>query len=715
MSSNDNNADHFNIQGNALVENGQYSEAISEYRRAITLNSKNPSYHNRLGNAYYSDEQYSEAILEYRQAITLNSENPVYYDNLGNAYYLNKQYSEAISEYRQAITLNSKNPSYHNRLGNAYYANKQYSEAILEYGQAITLNSKNSVYYDNLGDAYYVNEQYSEAISEYRQAITLDSKNPHYYYNCAVVCGMIGETKKAVEICNEGMKLSEKDPVLWLIRGILYCKSKKLSLARKDIIRGLAMRILVTKKLNSSIANEIDESSINSIEKTVEKYVDEMENGNIPESDLFEQLDMNSIAALNFFEERTKNYFAKACICNYRLQREPFNEDDILNEKIQYIKKWRENWRNQNEKDAVEIDNKTLELLLTSGENKIHNFFVKTANDEHKSNAVSFLIQLLENSYSFLNASLREANKELGETLYQYTSASTLGKICSLSDPENESKFALRLYNASYMNDPEEGHLLLKNFFENNKEPKDSIIDYEEWASPTTVSDVYISSLTNSNPVYDANTSSKSMPLWNSYADNHTGVALGITVKIPLQKPTRNVAKSNQLDGIDMEKQSPDTFPIHHNLYKVFYKKDNYDGNNASESVNDNKSNMQETIDNIESSYENICNLSDIFKDIELVKTCIYTALEKIRYLYKESYYEYESEYRIIRETNVESAQYEKGNPRLFVTLDKSTVNASLKEIIFGSKFEGAYLWTPLISKKLGKGVKCRKSNLAYR
>ncbi|EPC96265.1 hypothetical protein Lpp124_00922, partial [Lacticaseibacillus paracasei subsp. paracasei CNCM I-4649] len=45
-------------------------------------------------------------------------------------------------------------------------------------------------------NAYYLNKQYSEAISEYRQAITLDSKNPHYYYNCAVVCGMIGETKK---------------------------------------------------------------------------------------------------------------------------------------------------------------------------------------------------------------------------------------------------------------------------------------------------------------------------------------------------------------------------------------------------------------------------------------------------------------------------------------------------------------------------------------
>ncbi|EPC88774.1 tetratricopeptide repeat protein [Lacticaseibacillus paracasei] len=49
MSSNDNNADHFNIQGNALVENGQYSEAISEYRRAITLNSKNAAYYNNLG------------------------------------------------------------------------------------------------------------------------------------------------------------------------------------------------------------------------------------------------------------------------------------------------------------------------------------------------------------------------------------------------------------------------------------------------------------------------------------------------------------------------------------------------------------------------------------------------------------------------------------------------------------------------------------------
>lgn len=428
---------------------------------------------------------------------------------------------------------------------------------------------------------------------------------------------------------------------------------------------------------------------------------------------------MNSIVILDFYEEKHKNYFAQACICDLRLQKQPFNEDKIMNQKIQHIKKWCGIDHYQNQKNTDEVYNKALALLLMSGKNETHNFFSEEASVKDKSSAVRLLIKLLGNSYSFLNNSLEKANRELGETLYQYTSASTLDKICSLSDPGSKSGFTLRLYNASYMNDPEEGNLLLKDFFRSKKETEDSIIKYEEWASPTIVGDVYISSLTNSKPIYDANNSSKSMPLWNSYADNHTGVALGITIKVSHQKQPSKVVKSNQSTEMTMVKESLNTFPIHHNLYKVFYKQDNMEDDSAgdSDSKNNNNSqdNMQKKINSIEDSFEKVSKLRHIFANINLVKSFIYTALEKIRYLYKESYYEYESEYRIIREANVKNAQYEKGDPRLFVTLDQSTVNASLKEIIFGSKFEGMYLWTPLISKKFGKDVKCMKSNLSYR
>ncbi|AUC02234.1 hypothetical protein BBD24_14775 (plasmid) [Lacticaseibacillus paracasei subsp. paracasei] len=185
------------------------------------------------------------------------------------------------------------------------------------------------------------------------------------------------ELKKAVDFFSGGMKLSKRDHNVWLFRGMLYCQLEDLTEAFNDIIRGVAMSIFNTKKLNSPIDDDNYDISINSIEKRVKRLMDEMEKETIPKFDGFEQLDMNSIVILDFYEEKHKNYFAQACICDLRLQKQPFNEDKIMNQKIQHIKKWCGIDHYQNQKNTDEVYNKALALLLMSGKNETHNFFQK--------------------------------------------------------------------------------------------------------------------------------------------------------------------------------------------------------------------------------------------------------------------------------------------------------------------------------------------------
>jgi tetratricopeptide (TPR) repeat protein len=54
-------------QGNKYYENGDYSEAIAEYQRALTSFSSSHIYYN-LGNAYFKNGQIGQAIINYRRA-----------------------------------------------------------------------------------------------------------------------------------------------------------------------------------------------------------------------------------------------------------------------------------------------------------------------------------------------------------------------------------------------------------------------------------------------------------------------------------------------------------------------------------------------------------------------------------------------------------------------------------------------------------------------
>lgn len=62
-------ADLYN-QGNALYNQGKYTEAIAAYRQALEQKESHLVYYN-LGNAYFKDGQLGRAVIQYRRAFAL--------------------------------------------------------------------------------------------------------------------------------------------------------------------------------------------------------------------------------------------------------------------------------------------------------------------------------------------------------------------------------------------------------------------------------------------------------------------------------------------------------------------------------------------------------------------------------------------------------------------------------------------------------------------
>jgi serine/threonine-protein kinase len=112
----------------------KWTEAESEYKRAIELN---PNY--STGHQFYGDQlmkmgRYTEGIAEMKRAVELDPLSPIISTFLGRAYYYARQYDQAIEQYRRTFEIVPNFGVAASFLVQAYEQKGMYEEAITAYG-----------------------------------------------------------------------------------------------------------------------------------------------------------------------------------------------------------------------------------------------------------------------------------------------------------------------------------------------------------------------------------------------------------------------------------------------------------------------------------------------------------------------------------------------------------------------------------------------------
>ncbi len=123
-------------RGNDYSKQGNFTQAVSDYTKAIEINHNDANIYNNRGLAYKNQGKVTEAISDFTRAIQINPNLGLAYNNRGNAYTSQGNFTQAISDFTRFIQINPNLGLAYSNRGNAYYVAKEYNIAWLDVRKA---------------------------------------------------------------------------------------------------------------------------------------------------------------------------------------------------------------------------------------------------------------------------------------------------------------------------------------------------------------------------------------------------------------------------------------------------------------------------------------------------------------------------------------------------------------------------------------------------
>ena len=231
------------------------------YQRAHKLaNSIKQAHYNR-GITYLNDERYSEAITAFQNAITLDPDFTTAHYNLGLTYLKMEIYPRAVDALQQTIALDGNYKAAHHSLALAYLGNQELGKAREAAREALKLDSnyqpaislleaidpsftppetqtatpseqnqsaapqhpakpRQETHYE-LGVTYQESRMYTEAIAEFQKAIDLDPDFAAAHISLAEVYLETGQLDDAENAANAALRIdANSEPARQLLDAI---------------------------------------------------------------------------------------------------------------------------------------------------------------------------------------------------------------------------------------------------------------------------------------------------------------------------------------------------------------------------------------------------------------------------------------------------------------------------------------------------------------
>jgi tetratricopeptide (TPR) repeat protein len=285
----------YEFKGDVLFDAGETEDAIKFYDRAIALDRQYEPTLMKRGRAYRKVNQYNRAAKDFTRVIGIDPNNPVGYLELGEVRYASGEYAEAAADFGKAAALNPEDGAVYAKRGLSWMAAGLSDRACDDLKKACKLMacdalraattereclSLDSAAAGKWSQACYeqvVKGDWNAAIKAATLAIYYDPDAVNPYINRAWAYAETGAFEKAMEDCNEALRLTPGNAMAFNNRGLVYEKKKDLDRAEKDYFKACELGFEIGCKNYLSVKNpsQNEESRVELLlRQSGEKYRD---------------------------------------------------------------------------------------------------------------------------------------------------------------------------------------------------------------------------------------------------------------------------------------------------------------------------------------------------------------------------------------------------------------------------------------------------------
>lgn len=603
------------IRARAYDREKKYDLGIKDCEKALELDSEYYCVYVRRGGIYLSTKKYDKAIQDYNKVLELKPANSTAYYNRGNCWWYKKDYDRSIRDYNKTIDLEPEAHDAYYSIGLSYRGKGDFENAKKYMLISLKLGMEEYRVFHEFAVQASVQKNYILAERYYQKAIDGNNKDDDLLYDYAVFKGDIKDFQTAIALYSKAIDINMLAKY-YHNRGVLYLKLGKSSEAISDLLESIKIdssHTISYDVLGAFYSNKEDyETSLKYYSKSIE-FNPKDANAYIRRGQLLEKIKQYESALEDYKQAVWLEPENKIGDSNMRRVREIIEEEEVLN-------------------------NTNATFQSTNSGSIISAIYIGLCKASFHPNTINEILKLCvdikRNCIDRVKKYALAIDKDISvKYLVHYTSINTLNSILideETSKPHINGK--QRFYNAIYMNDPEEGNVVLDFLGGDIK---------DVFASSQLVDqNVYIGSYMPA-PEHEDN-----LLMWRTYGkdvDNKEAAGCSLVIHKDFfdyyndldEYPTVSFHNS----GSDITGIKPPQY-----LYKVLY----YDYEKK-EFLNDGGCELKSILSELKERLNKLFAYQNDDRKKQVLSLISIYLLNEIRYLFKNAAYAFENEYRVLK------------------------------------------------------------------
>lgn len=168
------------LNGRALLERGQYAQAVEELRRAVALDPEASYAHNAIGLAFWKQNMFDQAIPQLQQALSITPQWNYPRNTLALIYLEQRRFNDCEETFATSILTNPEDSTAYHGLAQLYLLQGRPQDAETQLRRAIEFNPGNAYAYETYGKLYQARRDFTQAEGAFRLAIRLEPAEPSF-------------------------------------------------------------------------------------------------------------------------------------------------------------------------------------------------------------------------------------------------------------------------------------------------------------------------------------------------------------------------------------------------------------------------------------------------------------------------------------------------------------------------------------------------------